>query len=153
MGSAQRNLFIALVVVAVISGGTYLYVRGQLSDAVDNLTVELSDLTVEGLSLFPPEVNLTLTYEVRNTSGMDFDVSIDGRLYYGETLLTPLVVDKQHVEAMGSSPVEVDVTLSDSLLQALGGYSDEAEYRVEGTLTATHRFMGLVPVSVTRSLS
>jgi|GEM_PF-3499206 len=153
MGSAQRNLFIALVVVAVISGGTYLYVRGQLSDAVDNLTVELSDLTVEGLSLFPPEVNLTLTYEVRNTSGMDFDVSIDGRLYYGETLLTPLVVDKQHVEAMGSSPVEVDVTLSDSLLQALGGYSDEAKYRVEGTLTATHRFMGLVPVSVTRSLS
>jgi len=153
MGSAQRNLFIALVVVAVISGGTYLYVRGQLSDAVDNLTVELSDLTVEGLGLFPPEVNLTLTYEVRNTSGMDFNVSIDGRLYYGETLLTPLVVDKQHVEAMGSSPVEVDVTLSDSLLQALGGYSDEAEYRVEGTLTATHRFMGLVPVSVTRSLS
>jgi len=153
MGSVQRNLFIALVVVAVISGGTYLYVRGQLSDAVDNLTVELSDLTVEGLSLFPPEVNLTLTYEVRNTSGMDFDVSIDGRLYYGETLLTPLVVDKQHVEAMGSSPVEVDVPLSDSLLQALGGYSDEAEYRVEGTLTATHRFMGLVPVSVTRSLS
>jgi len=153
MGSVQRNLFIALVVVAVISGGTYLYVRGQLSDAVDNLTVELSDLTVEGLGLFPPEVNLTLTYEVRNTSGMDFDVSIDGRLYYGKTLLTPLVVDKQHVEAMGSSPVEVDVTLSDSLLQALGGYSDEAEYRVEGTLTATHRFMGLVPVSVTRSLS
>ena len=153
MGSAQRNLFIALAVVAVISGGSYLYIRGQLSDAVDNLTVELSDLTVEDLSLFPPEVNLTLTYEVRNTSGMDFDVSIDGRLYYGETLLTPLIVDEQHVEAMGSSPVEVDVTLSGSLLQALGGYSDEAEYRVEGTLTATHRFMGLVPVSVTKSLS
>ncbi|HEX9914027.1 MAG TPA: LEA type 2 family protein [Candidatus Bathyarchaeia archaeon] len=153
MGSAQRNLFIALAVVAVISGGSYLYIRGQLSDAVDNLTVELSDLTVEDLSLFPPEVNLTLTYEVRNTSGMDFDVSIDGRLYYGETLLTPLIVDEQHVEAMGSSPVEVDVTLSGSMLQALGGYSDEAEYRVEGTLTATHRFMGLVPVSVTKSLS
>ena len=153
MGSAQRNLLVALAVVAIISGGSYLYVRGQLSDAVDNLTMELSDLTVKGFSLLPPEVNLTLTYEVRNTSGMDFDVSIDGRLYYGETLLTPLVVEEQHVDAMGSSPVEVDVNLSGSLLQALGDYSDEAEYRVEGTLTATHRFMGLVPVSVTRSLS
>ena len=153
MGSAQRNLFIALVVVAVISGGTYLYVRGQLSDAVDGLTVEFSDLTVKGFSLFPPEVNLTLTYAVRNTSGMDFDVSIDGRLYYGETLLTPLIVEEQHVDAMGSSPVDVDVTLSGSLLQALGGYSDEAKYRVEGTLKATHRFMGLVPISVTKSLS
>lgn len=153
MGSAQRNLFVVLVVIAVISGGSYLYVRGQLSDAVDNLTMELSDLTVKGFSLLPPEVNLTLTYEVRNTSGMDFDVSIDGRLYYGETLLTPLVVEEQHVDAMGSSPVDVDVNLSGSLLQALGDYSDEAKYRVEGTLTATHRFMGLVPVSVTRSLS
>ena len=153
MGSAQRNLLVALAVVAVISGGTYLYVRGQLSDAVDGLTVEFSGLSVEGFSLFPPEVNLTLTYLVRNNSGMGFDVSIDGRLYYGETLLTPLVVEGQHVDAMGSSSVEVDVALSGSLLQALGGYSDEAEYRVEGTLTATHRFMGLVPVSVTKSLS
>jgi hypothetical protein len=153
MGSAQRNLLVALAVVAIISGGSYLYVRGQLSDAVDNLTMELSDLTVKGLSLIPPEVNLTLTYEVRNTSGMDFSVSIDGRLYYGETLLTPLIVEEQHVDAMGSSPVDVDVTLSSSLLQALGDYSDEAKYRVEGTLTVTHMFMGLVPVSVTKSLS
>jgi len=152
MGS-QRSLFIALVIVAVISGGSYLYVQSQLSEAVDGLTVEFSDLTVTGFSLFPPEVNLTLTYEVRNTSGMDFDVSIDGRLYYDDTLLTPLVVEEQRVEAMGFSPVEVDVALGGSLLQAMGGYSDESEYRVEGTLTATHMFMGLVPVSVTRSLS
>lgn len=143
----------ALTLIAVISAGTYVYVQGQLSEAVDTLTVEYGGLEVEGVRIFPPEVNLTLTYEVRNTADMDFDVSIDGRLYYGETLVTPLMVEKQHVEAMSSSPVEVGVTLNGSLLQALGGYSDEAEYRVEGTLTATHSFMGLLPVSVTRSLS
>ena len=152
MSSSQRALM-GLAIVAFLSIGTYLYVQGQLSDAVDGVTVEFSGLKVEGLRIFPPEVNLTLTYMVRNTSGMDFDVSIDGRLYYGETLLTPLMVEAQHVDAMGSSPVKVGVTLNGGLLQALGGYGDETEYRVEGALTATHRFMGLVPVSVTRSLS
>jgi len=144
---------IALTLIVVISAGTYVYVQGQLSDAVDALTVEYSGLEVEGMRLFPPEVNLTLTYEVRNTADMGFDVSIDGQLYYGDTLVSPLKVEAQHLEAKGSSPIEVELTLNGSLLQALGGYGDETEYRVEGTLTATHSFMGLLPVSVTKSLS
>jgi hypothetical protein len=48
--------------------------------------------------------------------------------------------------------VEVEVSLTGSLLQAIGDYEEGDQYWLEGTLTATHRFAGLVPVTVTRPL-
>jgi hypothetical protein len=84
---------------------------------------------------------------------MDFSVSVDGSLLFGDTLVSPVQVSPQPVDAQGSSFVEVDVSLTGSILQAIGDYEDGDEYRLTGTLTATHRFMGLIPVTVSRDLS
>src|SRR4030042_6173027 len=84
MGTSKVGALIALAAAIVVVGGSYLYVQGQLSEAVDSLTVEYSGLEVTGLSLLPFEVNLTLKYEVRNPSGMDFSVSVDGSLLFGD---------------------------------------------------------------------
>jgi len=153
MASNRTGALIALAVVIVVAGGSYLYVQGQLSDAVDSVTIEYSGLEVTGFSILPFEVNLTLTYEVRNPSGMDFTVSVDGSLLFGETLVSPVQVSPQQVGAQGSSLVEVDVSLTGSILQTIGDYEDGDRYRLEGTLTATHRLVGLVPVTVSRPLS
>lgn len=143
---------IALAAVIVVAGGSYLYVQGQLSDAVDSVTVNYSGLEVTGFSVFPFEANLTLTYEVRNLSDLDFTVSVDGSLLFGETLVSPVHVSPQLVDARGSSLVDVDVSLTGSILEAIGDYEDGDEYRLAGTLTATHRFAGLIPVTVSRPL-
>jgi len=142
-----------LVAAVVVAGGSYLYVQGQLSEAVDSLTVEYSGLQVTGFSLIPFQVNLTLTYTVTNPSDMDMSLSMDGSLLFGETLVTPVHVSQQPVTAGGSSDVEVDVALTGSLLQSIGDYEEGDGYRLEGTLTATHRFIGLVPITVSRPLS
>jgi hypothetical protein len=152
--SAYRNrVLFALVAAVVVAGGSYLYIQGQVSEAVDGLTVEYSGLRVTGFSLLPFEVNLTLTYTVTNPSGMDLLLSMDGSLLFGETAVTPVHVSRQPVGAGGSSDVEVEVSLTGSILQAVGDYEEGDEYRLEGTLTATHRFAGLVPVTVSRPLS
>ena len=153
MSIYRNRVLLALVAAAVVGGGSYIYVQGQLSDAVDGLNVEYSGLRVTGFSLIPFEVNLTLTYTVTNPSGMDLLLSMDGSLLFGETAVSPVQVSQQPVEARGSSDVEVEVSLTGAILGAMGDYEEGDQYRLEGTLTATHRFAGLVPVTVTRPLS
>ena len=153
MSIYRNRALIVLVAAVVVAGGSYLYVQGQLSEAVDSLTVEYSGLQVTGFSLIPFQVNLTLTYTVTNPSGMDLSLSMEGSLLFGETTVSPVHVSQQQVEAGGSSDVEVDVSLIGAILQAIGDYEEGDEYRLEGTLTATHRFIGLVPITVSRPLS
>ena len=153
MESNKAGGLIALAVIAVVAGGSYLYVQGQLSEAVDGLTVEYHGLEVTGFRVLPFEVNLTITYEVRNPSDLDFAMSVEGGIFFGDTLLSPVHGSQQLVGAGGSSLVEVDVSLTGGILQAIGDYEDGDQYRLEGTLTATYRLVGLVPVTVTRDLS
>jgi len=153
MSVTRNRVLLALVAAAVVAGGSYIYVQGQVSDAVDRLTVEYSGLRVTGFSILPFHVNLTLTYTVANPSGMDLALSMDGSLLFGEAVVTPVHVAQQMVKAGGSSDVDVGVSLTGAILGAIGDYEEGDQYRLEGTLTATHRFAGLVPVTVTRPLS
>lgn len=148
MQSNQNKILIAVVFVAVVIGGVYLSGRGKVSDAVDQLTLEFSDFSVDRFQLFPPEIDLTLTYTVTNPSDIPLKISIDGGIYYGDTQISPLVVDERSIPAMGHGTIDAEISLNGTLMQVLGDPQNEGNYALKGTFTATGQYLGVLPVSV-----
>jgi hypothetical protein len=151
--SRTRNVTIVVIIVAVAIGGGYYYMQSQLSAALDHIDVRLEGVEVRGFSLTPPEANLTLNYLVNNTSGLGFMVSVNGQLYYEDTLITPITGKNQQVKAMGVSSVDVNVSFTSSIIQTLGGIGDRSKYHIEGELKATYMFLSVVPITISRDLS
>jgi hypothetical protein len=151
--SAGRNVVIVVVIVAVAVGGGYFYMQSRLNSTLDQISVRIEGVEVLGVSLAPPEANLTITYLVNNTSSLTFMVSVDGELYYENTLITPITGRGQPVKADGVSTVDVNVSFTSSILQTLGGIGDRSKYHIEGELKATYLLIGVAPVTVTRGLS
>jgi hypothetical protein len=149
----RRNGAIIIVIILVVLGAGYFYMESQLSSAVNHLDVKFEGVNVRGLSLVPPEANLTLIYAVNNTNSFDFILSLHGELYYQSTLITPVTVRDQTVKAMGLSNVNVDVTITGNILQTFGGVGDKSKYHIEGELKATYMLLGVLPISIVRDLS
>ena len=64
MQTNQNKVLIAFIVLAVLFGGFYYVGQQEVEDAVEQLSLELSDFSVDRLSFIPPEVDLRLIYNV-----------------------------------------------------------------------------------------
>jgi len=153
MQNRQNKLLIGIVVVGVIFGGFYYSGQLQVKQAVNQLELKFSDFKVDRISLFPPEIDLTLTYTVVNPSELPLEISLDGAIYYGETRITPVIVEARTIPALGTGAVDAQISLNGTLLQAIGDPENEKNYSLRGTLTATGQYMGVLPVTVTLDLS
>ena len=148
MQSNQNRVLVAFIIVAVIFGGVYLSGRQSVTDSIEQLEMEYSDFAVDRFQLFPPEVDLTLTYTVTNPSDIPLEISVDGAIYYGETKITPVTVEKHLIPAMGQGTIDAEISLNATLLQTIGDPENEGNYSLKGTLTATGQYLGVIPVSV-----
>ena len=153
MQSSQNRIIIGIIILSVIFVGVYYTGQQQVGEAVSMLQLEFSDLDLTRLSLIPPEVDITLIYTVINPSDIPLEITVNGLLYYGNTVISPINVEERMIPAMGSGEIGVEMTLNGTLLQAIGDPENEGNYRLEGTLSATGRFMDFLPVSVKIDLS
>lgn len=150
---SSNKLLIGLVVVGVLFGGFYYAGQQQVKQAVSQLELEYSDFRIDQLTLFPPGLDLTLTYGVINPSNIDLEVSLDGAIYYGETKISPLLVNEKSILANGVGVIEAQLSLNGTLLQAIGDPENSGGYTLRGTMTVTGRYMGVLPVSVVLDVS
>ena len=134
-------------------GGVYITGQEQVRKSVDQLEMVFSSFKVEGLSLIPPRIDLTLTYTVNNPSEIPLKVSVEGRLLYGDTLVSPIIILDQEISARGMREVEMHVSLNGSLLEAIGDPENERGYRLEGKLIVEGLYLGLIPVKVDMDLA
>lgn len=152
----KRNTQIILIVtlvVIILSGAAYLYHRSRLNTAVSELEITFDSVNVRSLQLLPsPEANLTLIYVANNTQNIDFRITLDGELYYGSNFITPLTVENARIRGNGLSTFQMDVTITGSILNTIDP-ENRSEYILQGELVATSRFLGIIPVTVTKSLS
>lgn len=148
MQNSQNRILVAFIIVAVIFGGVYLSGRQKVTDAVEQLELEYSDFSVDRFQLIPPEIDLTLTYTVSNPSDIPLEISMDGVIYYGETRITPVIVEERLIPAMGQGTIDAELSLNSTLLQAIGDPENEGNYSLRGALTATGQYLGVMPVSV-----
>lgn len=148
MQNSQNRILVAFIIVAVIFGGVYLSGRQKVTDAVELLEMEFSDFSVDRFQLFPPEIDLTLTYTVSNPSDIPLEISMDGAVYYGETKITNVIVEERMIPAMGQGAIDAEISLNATLLQAIGDPENEGNYSLRGTLTVTGQYLGVMPVSV-----
>jgi hypothetical protein len=152
MENKARNIGIIIVLVAVFGVG-YVYYRNQVNLAVTNIDIVFNRVEIRGFRLLPsPEANLTLTYVVNNTRDIEFRITMDGELYYGSHFITPLTVEDSLIRANGLSTVHMDVTITGSILNIID-LENMNEYIIQGELIATSRILGLIPVTVSKSLS
>ena len=153
MQNSQNKIVIAIVIVGVLFAGIYLVGQQQVKKSVDSIEIEFSDFKLDKLSIIPPEISLTLTYKVNNPSNMPLKVSIDGEIYYGTTRITPITVENRMIPALGSGKIDAQISLNGTLLEAIGDPQNERNYRIEGTLTVTGQYMGVIPVTVKLDLA
>jgi len=151
--SSSNKLLIGLVVVGVLFGGFYYAGQEQVKQAVYQLELEYSDFRIDQITLFPPSLDLTLTYGVINPSDIDLEVSLDGAIYYGETRISPLIVNEKSILSNGVGTLEAQLNLNGTLLQAIGDPENSGEYTLRGTMKVTGRYMGVLPVSVVLDVS
>jgi hypothetical protein len=141
-----------LLVIASSSVG-YGYYRYQLDNTVTKLEITFDKVELKEFRLVPsPEANLTLIYVANNVNNTEFRISLDGELYYGSHYITPLTVEDARIRANGLSTFKMDVTITGSILNTIDPESKN-EYSIQGELVATTRLFGLIPLSVTKSLS
>ena len=153
MQNSQNRILIAFIIVAVIFGGVYLSGREKVTDAVEQLELEYSDFRIDQITLFPPSLDLTLTYGVINPSDVDLDISLDGDIYYGLIRISPLIVNEKSILANGVGTIEAQISLNGTLIQAIGDPENSGGYKLSGTMTVTGRYMGVLPISVVIDVS
>jgi LEA14-like dessication related protein len=153
MQNSQNKIVIAIIVVGVLFIGIYIVGQQQVKKSVDSLEMEFNDFKVDKLSILPPEIDLTLTYKVNNPSNLPLKVSLDGEVYYGTTKITPVTVKERMIPAMGSGYIDAQISLNGTLLQAIGDPQNEGNYKLEGTLTVTVQYLGVIPVNVKLDLA
>jgi hypothetical protein len=153
MGAQAKALGVILVVIVLVSGAGFVYYRIQLDKAVSNVEIVFDKVELKGIRLSPsPMANLTLFYVANNTENLEFRVTLDGELYYGGHFITPLTVDDAVIRANGLSTFQMDVAVTGTILSTLNP-EDRGEYLVQGDLIASTKILGLIPVTITKSLS
>lgn len=153
MQSNQNRILVGIVVLLVILGSVYYIGQKQVEDAVQTLGLEFSEFDLTRLSIIPPEIDITLTYTVTNPSDLPLEISVNGLLYHGDTVISPVRVDERLIPARGAGEIEVAITLNRTLLEAIGNPENSGSYRLDGRLTATGLYLGALPVSVELNLS
>jgi len=153
MQTNQNKVLIAFIVLTVLFGGFYYVGQQEVEDAVEQLSLELSDFSVDRLSLIPSEADLTLIYDVSNPNDIPLMISMDGAIYYGETMITPFTVEERMIPAMGSGTVDAQITLNGTLMETIGNPQNHGNYSLNGTLTARGKYMGILPVTVTLEMA
>lgn len=153
MKNNQNRILIAFIIVAVLFGGVYYVGQQEVKDAVEQLEMDISDFSIDSLSVIPPEAEITLTYTVFNPSDTRLEIAIDGLVYYGDIVITPVIVEEQMIPANGSETIGAQITLNSTLLESIGNPENQGNYSLNGTLTATGQYMGVLPVTVKLKLS
>jgi len=146
----MRNIALVLVVVVALFAGFYGYTYMQVSSAVDNLTMEPSDYQMSNISIFPPSTDLTVITTVDNVSGYDMVMSVDLDLYADSTYVTTFTATDAQIKANGVSHISMTCHLGSEALSAITGAAN-ATPRYNGTITVTHKVLGIIPVTVTKT--
>jgi hypothetical protein len=153
MGIRTRVIGFILAVLILVSGAGYLYYRTNLDNAVSNTEILFDKIELKGFRLLPsPMANITLIYVANNTENVEFRLSLKGELYYGSHFITPLTVNDALIRANGLSTFKMDVTISGAILTVINPEIKE-EYLIQGDLVASTKIFGLIPISITKSLS
>ncbi len=153
MDSQQNKVVIGLIIILVALGGVYYLGQQEIRKSIAEIEIEFSDFRVDRLSLFPPEIDITLTYMVYNPSEIPLTVSMDGMIYYGETPVAPLTMMEQTIPPEGYGEIEAQISFNGTLLQAIGDPQNQGEYQLRGSLTVVGKYLNLIPVEVTEDLS
>ena len=80
-------------------------------------------------------------------------ISMDGAIYYGDTMITSVIVEERMISAMGSGTVDAQITLNGTLMDAIGDPQNHENYNLNGTLTARGQYRGILPVTVTLEMA
>lgn len=152
MQETNRKIIIGFVGIIIILGGLYVTGQNQVRESVNLLEMEYSSFRVDSLSLIPPRIDLTITYTVVNPSDIPLRIKVDGEILYGDIVITPIRVEERDIPASGSTELDMQISLNGTLLQLIGEPENEEGYRLEGVLTATGRYLGLIPVKVNLNL-
>lgn len=150
---SSNKLVIGIVILGVLFGGFYYAGQQQVKQAVSQLELEYSDFRIDQITLFPPSLDLTLTYGVINPSDIDLDVSLDGDIYYGAIRISPLIVNEKSILANGVGTIEAQISLNSTLIKAIGDPENSGGYKLSGTMTVTGQYMGVLPISVVLDVS
>ena len=94
----SNKILIAFIALAIILGGVYYAGQQQVKESIDLLEMEYTSFNVEGMSLLPLRIDLTITYTVLNPSDIPLKVSVDGVLLYGEVTVTPIRVEERLIQ-------------------------------------------------------
>ena len=151
MRETNNKIIIGIIAIIIISG-IYITGQNQVKESVNLLEIEYSSFKIDTLSLIPPRVDITITYTVFNPSDIPLSIKVDGEILYGDTVVTPIHIDERVVPALGDSELDMQISLNGTLLQLIGEPENEEGYRLVGVLSATGRYLGLIPVTVNLDL-
>ena len=153
MVNQQNKVLIGFIIILVASGGVYYMGQQEIRKSIAEIEIKFSDFSLDRLSLFPPEIDITLTYTVSNPSEIPLTVSMDGMIYYGETSVSPVTMIEQTIPPEGYGEIEAQIAFNGTLLQAIGDPQNPGEYQLRGSLTVVGKYLNLIPVKVTDDLS
>ena len=152
MQETNNKIIIGLMGIIIIFGGLYVTGQNQVKESINLLEMEYSSFKVDSLSLFPPRIDLTITYTVVNPSDIPLRIKVDGEILYGDIVITPIRIEERVIPALGDTELDMQISLNGTLLQLIREPENEEGYRLEGVLSATGRYLGLIPVKVNISL-
>ena len=152
MQETNKKIIIGFLGIIIIFGGLYLTGQNQVKESINLLEMEYSSFRVDSLSLIPPRIDLTITYTVANPSDIPLRIKVDGEILYGDTVITPIRIEERVIPASGDTELDMQISLNGTLLQLVRDPQNEEGYRLEGVLSATGRYLGLIPVKVNLNL-
>jgi len=152
MQETNNKIIIGLMGIIIIFGGLYVTGQNQVKESINLLEMEYSSFKVDSLSLFPPRIDLTITYTVVNPSDIPLRIKVDGEILYGDVVITPIRIEERVIPALGDTELDMQISLNGTLLQLIREPENEEGYRLEGVLSATGRYLGLIPVKVNINL-
>ena len=150
---SQQKVMIGFIVILVALGGVYYIGQQGIRKSIAEIEIEFSDFSVDRVSLFPPEMDITLKYMVYNPSEIPLTVSMDGVIYYGETSVAPVTMMEQTIPPEDYGEIEAQIYFNGTLLQAIGDPQNREEYQLRGSLTVVGKYLNLIPVTVTDDIS
>ena len=141
----------AIIVIIVVLGVGYAYTYYQVNNALQNLEPELYDIRIEGVGLLPPSADITLVLGCDNPSQYKIELKGNLDVYYGDSHITSIHIN-DIIFAGEYSTIDCSFHISSlNVINMIREGSDE-DLLFSGSITATHRIFGVIPVVITGPL-
>ena len=147
------NLTKIALTLIIIYSGLFLTGHYQIRKSVNELVLDYDSFRIDNITLSSTEMNMTLTYMIKNPSKIPLTISVNGKIMHGNFSIAPLIIRELVLPSENSRIIEIKFSLNKTILDIIEEPQIETHYKIVGTMVVRGSYFRIINVVTDMDLS